>query len=137
VIRNAKIENLRYRGQPIELDITFAMGQAGPVQIEFCEQHDDKPSAYRDVCPKGQEGFHHMCAVTNDYGGEIAYYAGMGCEPAMEGKFGEMRFCYMYTRAQIGFMTEIIEAWEPVLATHRRVAEAAQNWDGSGPIRNL
>jgi hypothetical protein len=137
VLRHAQMQDLRYRGAPVEVDASFAMAQAGGVQIELVQQHNVGPSAYRDSVPPGQEGFHHACIVTDDYDAEMMHYAASGCVPAMEGRFGEMRFCYMDTRRLNGFMTEIIQDWEPVRAVHKRVAEAAVNWDGSDPIREL
>ncbi|GAB4142558.1 MAG: VOC family protein [Sphingomonadales bacterium] len=137
IMRHAQIEDLRYRGKPGQVDASFAMAQAGGIQIELCAQHNDGPSAYRDTFPKGQEGFHHMCSVTLDYDAEMAHFRALGFEPAMEGRFGEMRFSYLDTRKAFGFMTEVIEEWEPVRAVHQQVADAAQNWDGSDPIREL
>jgi hypothetical protein len=119
------MEDLRYRGAPVEVDASFAMAQAGGIQIELVEQHNVGPSAYRDSIPVGVEGFHHACIVTDDYSADMRHYADQGCVPAMEGRFGDMRFCYMDTRLLVGFMTEIIEDWEPVRLVHKRVAEAA------------
>jgi hypothetical protein len=137
VLRHARMEDLRHRGVPVEVDASFAMAQAGPIQIELVQQHNIGPSAYRDSIPAGQEGFHHACYVAQDYDAELRHFATQGCEPAMAGRFGEMQFCYMDTRRLVGFMTEIIEDWEPVRLVHRKVAEAAAGWDGSDPIREL
>lgn len=137
VIRNAKMDQLLYRGKEVFVDASFAMAQAGNIQIELCQQHNDAPSCYRDTFPTGGEGMHHMCVVARSYDDEIAHYRAQGFEPAMEGRFGEMRFAYMDTREPLGFMTEVIEDWEPVRTVHRQVAEAAKNWDGRDPIRTL
>jgi hypothetical protein len=137
IIRHAKMQDLRYRGRPVEVDASFAMAQAGGIQIELCAQHNEGPSCYRDMFAPGEEGFHHMCSVTHDYETELAHFASLGCPPAMEGRFGEMRFAYVDTRPLNGFMTEIIEDWEPVRLVHQQVADAARDWDGSDPIRLL
>lgn len=137
VLRHAQWENLRYRGQPATVDASFAMAQAGPVQIELCQQHNDARSCYRDAFEAGQEGFHHVATVTEDFDAEIARFADSGFDIAMDGTFGEMRFAYVDTRSIGGFMTEVISNWAPVNETHRMVAEAAMGWDGSDPIREL
>lgn len=137
VIRHAKMDELRYRGREVSVDASFAMAQADGIQIELCQQHNEAPSAYRDSFGPGQEGMHHMCVVARSYDDEMAHYRAMGFEPSMEGRFGQMRFSYVDTRAALGFMTEIIEDWEPVRAVHRQVAEAAKNWDGRDPVRLL
>jgi hypothetical protein len=137
VLRHGKMEDLRYRGRPVEVDASFAMAQAGAIQIELVQQHNVGPSAYRDTIPAGTEGFHHICIVTEDYPAEIKHYAEQGCIPAMDGRFGEMLFCYMDTCQQLGYMTEIIQKWEPVTKVHKMVADSAVGWDGKDPIRDL
>ena len=137
IIRHAKWENLRYRGQPVEVDASFAMAQAGPLQIELCAQHNVAPSCYRDMFQPGQEGFHHLAMVVDNYDVEIARLKDVGFEVAMEGTFGEMQFAYVDTRTVSGFMTEIVSNWGPVGDTHRMVADASIGWDGRDPVRDL
>jgi hypothetical protein len=137
VLRHAQWENLRYRGRPATVDASFAMAQAGPIQIELCQQHNDAPSCYRDVFPAGHQGFHHVATVTDDYEAEIARLSTAGFDIAMEGTFGEMKFAYVDTRAVAGFMTEVISNWAPVSESHRMIAEASFGWDGRDPLRDL
>ena len=40
--------------------------------IQFIQQHDNTPSIYRDMYALGQEGFHHVGLLVNDYEGEKA-----------------------------------------------------------------
>jgi hypothetical protein len=137
VLRHAQWENLRYRGRPAVVDASFAMAQAGPIQIELCQQHNEGPSCYRDAFSRGQEGFHHVATVTQDYDAEIARLADAGFSIAMDGTFGEMRFAYVDTRAVGGFMTEVLSNWGPVNDSHKMVAEASIGWDGANAIREL
>lgn len=137
VLRHAQWQNLRYRGQPATVDASFAMAQAGPIQIELCQQHNAAPSCYRDAFPEGKGGFHHVATVSHDYDAEIARLAAAGFEVAMDGTFGEMRFAYVDTRSVGGFMTEVLSNWGPVNDTHKMVAEASIGWDGSDPVREL
>ena len=137
ILRNAQWENLRYRGQSAVVDASFAMAQAGPIQIELCAQHNDAPSCYREGREPGWEGFHHVATVTDDYDAEIAHLAADGFGVVMDGTFGDMRFAYVDTRATGGFMTEVISNWGPVSDSHRMIAEASLDWDGRDPIREL
>jgi methylmalonyl-CoA/ethylmalonyl-CoA epimerase len=42
---HAGVENTRYRGEPMAIDFSGALAQAGPMQIELIQQHSDTPSA--------------------------------------------------------------------------------------------
>jgi hypothetical protein len=137
VISHARIENVRYRGGPAALDISAGLAQAGPVQIELIEQHNEGPSAYRDSFAKGQEGFHHVCSFTSDFDAEVRHYAELDCPIATQGSFGDMRYCYIDTRARVGHMTEVIEDRASIRAIFKMVADAAVGWDGKDPIRYL
>jgi len=87
--------------------------------------------------PKGQEGFHHLCMMTNDFDAELAHHRSEGSPAATQGAFGDMRFAYVDTRARLGHMTEIIEDRESIKAMFKVIADAAASWDGTDPIRYL
>jgi hypothetical protein len=82
VVRHHIAENFRYRGEPIEADVSYAFGQAGPAHIQFIAQHDDTPSIYREMYPKGQYGFHHIGLLIHDLEGEIKRFNEAGYETA-------------------------------------------------------
>lgn len=137
IIPHAKVEKVRYRGAPATLDMSVAIAQAGPVQVELIQQHSDAPSAYRDMYASGQEGFHHLCAMTTTYDAELDRYRSEGCVPVTEGAFGDMRFSYIDTRARLGHMTEIIEERDSIKSLFKIIADASVGWDGRDPIRHL
>ena len=70
-VENNKITDPKYRGMPNEVDFSTAISMAGEVQIELVEQHCENPSCYRDMFRKGQEGFHHIAVVCDDYWQEV------------------------------------------------------------------
>jgi len=137
IVPHAKVERVQYRGAPAILDFSAALAQAGPLQIELIQQHNDGPSAYRDTYPKGQEGFHHVCMMTNHFDAELERHRAEGSATATQGAFGDMRFAYVDTRARLGHMTEVIEDRVSIKAMFKVIADAAANWDGSDPIRHL
>ena len=134
------LDDVTHRGAPAELDISAALAFSGNVQIELIEQHNDGPSAYRDVVPKGEEGFHHICLYPDDYEGFIAKYEDMGCPIAGSGALtaNGTRFVYMDARERLNCMVELVDApggsgalWGPML-------EATDTWDGvTDPIRTI
>jgi Glyoxalase/Bleomycin resistance protein/Dioxygenase superfamily len=134
-VRHLEFENVLYRGQPTQLDISVALGFSGHLCIEFIEQHNDGPSAYRDVVPKGQSGFHHVLVYPDHYEAEIRRYEAHGFQEAGSAvlKSTGLRFAYMDTRPELGCMVELASKDTPALWAP--MIEAARNWDGqSNPI---
>jgi hypothetical protein len=131
-------ENARYRGQPAESpDITAAMAQAGEVQIELVCQNDDRRSVFRDLVPAGQTGFHHTALYCSDYDANLAAYTEAGAQVAFSGLMLGSRTCWVDTTAKLGFMVELIEANPVADSIFARFRAAAENWDGTDPLRKL
>lgn len=131
VQRHIKINEPRYRGKPGAVDFSVAIGQAGPVQIELVQQHDDKPSCYRDTVPFGREAMHHVAIVAEDYDAALASYLDQGFAEASGGLFGDVRFSYIDTSAALGHMTEIVEAKEALLRFFAKIKRDSETWDGN------
>ena len=136
--RDADYPEALYRGKPEPLAFKAALAQAGPVQIELIQQTSKGASAYRDMVPEGQSGFHHMCRIVQSVEEEIERLRARGIEMASEFRsVGGAKVAYADTRSELGCMLELVPA-EPVLINlFRDVAEAARNWDGTDPIRML
>lgn len=138
VLRHCQVSNTVYRGtQRVEVDFSVAIAQAGGVQVELIEQHNDAPSAYRDVYAPGQSGFHHTCVVVPDLEATLAHYAAHGAPVSIRGDFGNVRWAYVDTRPQLGVMTEVVGEHPDIRAFFKMIADAAVGWDGSNPIRTL
>ncbi|MEZ5736074.1 MAG: VOC family protein [Novosphingobium sp.] len=131
------LEEYSYRGERCSgLDFSVALAQSGGVQIELVQQHCDSPSAYRDTIAKGEQGFHHLAIYTPDYDAARSSYVGKGFASAVDGTFGNMRFAYIDTSAAIGCMVELIEEDPDQTEFFKRIAAAAEGWDGrSDPFR--
>ena len=130
------IEDLKYRGAPAQMDFSAAVAQAGNYQIELIRQGCNRASAYRDLFPPGKEGFHHFALFSADYDSEVESFLGRGLKVATEGRLGTVRYCYIDTAAELGFMIEIIEDNEPYRRVFAQIAAAATNWNGTRPIRS-
>lgn len=137
LIERPKITDLRHRGvaRP-EMDCSFALGQAGAVQVELIMQHDSGPSAYRDTVPAGGSGFHHVAAFC-DYDSEVTSYRELGFEIAQSGLAGGLRYCYVDTSPAIGCMVELLDEHAPMRELFAMVASASENWDGRDPLRRV
>jgi hypothetical protein len=137
VVQHVTLAEYDYHGAPARgLDFSVALAQSGGVQIELIEQHCDSPSAYRDTISRGTHGFHHLAIYTADYDSTRQRYLDQGFVAAVDGTFGNMRFSYIDTSKSIGCMVELVEEDPDQTDFFRRVAAAAQGWDGfTDPIR--
>jgi hypothetical protein len=100
-------DKFHYRGQDIEADVSYAFGYLGDMMIQFIQQHDDKPSIYRDMYKKGEEGFHHVATLVHDFEGEFKRWQDMGFESACRLYADEVDACYFDTRSVNGGFTEL------------------------------
>ena len=136
VLERPEVANPVYRGAPGEVAFSAALAQAGDVHIELIEQHCDSPSCYRDLIPKGQEGFHHVAVIVEDYEKEVARYEALGFPVASSGEFGPLKFCYVDTSPVMNCMVEVLEDLPFIHNYFARIREAAEGWDGARPIRD-
>ncbi len=130
VNRHISISDPVYRGNPEPVDFSTAIAQAGPIQIELVQQHDDQPSCYRDSVAPGAEAMHHVATMAEDFDAELARYTDQGFEIASSGSFAGVRFCYVDTRGAIGHMVEILEQGKAINAFFSAIRRAADDWDG-------
>lgn len=122
--------DFKYRGKKSTLDMSFALGQAGAIQIELIEVHSDNPSIYTDMYPKGSGGgFHHVAMFSKDFDAAVRTYEQKGFEAAMQGIFGTTPFAYMDTRSALGFMVELYPPSQQLLDLYKMVADASIGWD--------
>lgn len=131
VRRHIDLPSVSYRGQPARLDISAAYVQSGDIMVELVTQHDAAPSAFRDVFAPGQEGFHHVAVVPDDYDALVAHYARAGCPLVTELRTASGRgAAYVDARPLVGHFVEIYWPSEGLRRLYAEVAAAAANWDG-------
>lgn len=136
VNRRFALDSFIHRGQSVPLTLSSAFAQTGPIQIELIQQHSDSPSPYRDAFPNGG-GFHHLCALVEDYDAEVERFAALKAPVIAEGRLRSMRFAYVDARAQLGAMLEFAERTDAIVARFETVARAAIEWDGRNPVRSF
>lgn len=143
-LRRLSPESYRYRGKPSPPPcVTIALGNSGDVQIELIQQHDDRPSAYRDFLAAGREGLQHVSSWLSrlEYDATMKRLLAEGVVVAHEGVVPgvDVRFAYFATdTAAGGLMYEIADVMEPhAYPLMKMVAEAAIGWDGRDPVRDI
>ncbi len=128
-----QLSNPRHRGVPVKTDFSLALAQAGDVQLELVQQHDETPSVYRDLFRPGEEGFHHVAIIVPDVAAEVARLTALGFAQASSGRFGDADFAYVDTAPALGHMVEVLPDSETIRRFFGRVRRAAEEWDGKGP----
>jgi hypothetical protein len=129
--RHLCLDRVLYRGRPARLDFSAAYVQAGPIMIELVQQHDDEPSAFRDMFARGQHGLHHVAIVPDDYEACVAGFGGLGCPVVTEMHARAGRGAALVdTRALLGHMTEVYFPTSGLQRLYAEVAQAARQWDG-------
>ncbi len=106
-VRKQGTDEFSYRGTDIEAEVSYAFGYFGDMMIQFIEQHDEKPSIYRDMYARGEEGFHHIAYLVSDFAAERQRMIDAGYELATELKVDGVNAAYFDTRALNGIFTEI------------------------------
>jgi len=107
------------------------------MQIELIDQHDDRPSFIRDVVPSGATGLHHLGLYCKDYEADLAAYLASGAELLYDCRMMGARSCWLDTRQSLGLLVELVEANPVADAVFGQFRLAAQDWDGSDPVRIL
>ena len=131
VRRNIVLTDVHYRGAPSQLNISAAYVQAGAIQLELVTQHDDTPSAFRDMYAADQEGFHHCAVMPSDPDALVREYEAQGFAVATSLRTAAGRGAsYVDTRPLCGHMLEVYTLSESLTALYRDVAAAAETWDG-------
>lgn len=102
-----KTDRFDYRGTDHEADVSYAFGYLGNTQIQFIVQHDDTPSIYRDMFAAGEEGFHHVGCLVNDFEAEFDRLLSMGFDCATRLYADNVDAAYFDTRSVNGCFTEI------------------------------
>ncbi len=137
-VENQVADNYRYLGRPAETAVfSAAFAYLGDTQIELIVQHNDVASAYRVSYPKGAVGHHHLGADVDDYNQALEHYKSKGYSLIHEATYNGQPFCYLDTRAELGFMIELF-SWNAASKEFMKmVRDISQNWDGRDPYRAL
>jgi hypothetical protein len=138
-LENAPIRDFRYYGDSSDMQVSIALGNSGPLQIELIQQRNDSPSMYRDFLAAGREGLQHVAYWTRDFDDDFERIQKLGYEVGQSGHVGgaDGRFVYFATEAHPGTVIELSEVSGRKGKIFEMIAEAASSWDGSDPIRSI
>src|SRR6266404_4934764 len=138
-IDRVKTDYFRHRGKGYAMEMSVALANSGDLQIELIQQRNDAPSMYKEFLDSGREGLQHMSYWTRDYQGLYDRALSLGYKVGHEGQIGgeQGRFCYFDTEGHSGTVVEISDVSGGKGKFFTRVKQAAMDWDGSDPIRDV
>lgn len=139
VVEHAPTEDFVHRGQPGRIDFTFALAQAGTMQIELIVQHNDQPSTYREFLAATHQlgGLHHLAYWPQDM--DVAYRQAteeLGFELWSGGRIGPSGlFRYFLTQDHPGTVVEhanirggTLDFFAELTERNRRFDPATDDW---------
>jgi len=138
LLEHVPLASAKYRGKDGTFDHSSAYGQLGDIMIELIHQHDDTPSAIRDMYDARSPGLHHVAVFVDDVSTAIAQAEQQSYPCALDAKMADgFRFAMVDARRDRGHMIEFYTPEERLKGFYAFVADAAQNWDGKDPLRPL
>jgi hypothetical protein len=138
-IDDVPIFDYEYLGKPSPLKVHGAFSYTGPMQIELIELVGDTLSSYKDFLDAGNEGLHHLGFLTENFEVDLQRGLDAGLEVEQSGKAlnQEGKFTYFASQAHAGTVMELVAVTDANHQMFEIVQAAADNWDGSEPIRRL
>jgi hypothetical protein len=130
--------SVRDRGEPCETTLSLALSNSGDMQIELIYQHDDTPSIFTEFLAAHGPGYHQLAYWAEDFDATMKAVADEGWPVVWSGgeAFG-VRFAYVEPPNRPATVIEISELTEAQAASAKFIRDAAANWDGSDPIREM
>lgn len=138
LMEHIPLERASYRGVPAAFDHSSAYGQAGGLMVEFITQHNDGPSALRDLYAPYESGLHHVACFVPDLGAAVAAARDRGHAAALEARTATgVDFVMVDAVADLGHMIELYEASDALAKFYDYVRRKSVGWDGRDPVRRL
>ncbi len=134
----APITDFRYKGEPSPIEVSIALANSGPLQVELIQQRNDAPSLYQDFLAAGHEGLQHIAYWTASFDADRARALAAGYQIGHEGRTGAYGpFVYFLTESHPGTVVELSDVGGPKQRLFDIIAEAGRRWDGTDPIRDF
>ena len=138
-LERAPIKDFHYKGTSSDLEVSIALANAGPLQIELIQQRNDAPSMYRDFLNAGHEGLQHVAYWTQTFDQDLAQATDRGLQVGQSGYSGapDGRFVYFTAEGHPGTVIELSEISGAKGQLFRKIRERCAVWDGTNPIKRI
>lgn len=137
VRRNPVTSALGTDGATGSFDHSSAYGQWGHLQVELVEVHSAEPPDFAETVLAGNQ-IHHVAIMVSSFDDQQREFADGGWPALLTATTPNgNNFAFHDARAQLGHLVEIYEPRPTILALYRKVADAAVDWDGRDPVRDM
>lgn len=137
VLKNTRAEWQTCYGQESYPILDVALGHWGDMQIEVIRQTSPEKSVYKDWRDAGREGIHHTCIIVDDLDAAKRECEAIGAPIVIEGRVGATEWFYADTGGGPGSLLEVIRYPPGSEGLMTMIREAARNWDGKDPVRQI
>ena len=131
------VSDVMYRGRPARFDHSSAYGQWGNIMVELVQDHDTAPSVVRERYAADESGLHHLAFLVDDLDIATTHLGTLGFDVAMTARSSTTRFYFVDAVDELGHMIELYQRSDHLLQFYAMVREAACDWDGTDPVRDL
>ncbi len=127
-----------YRGEPCEITLSLAFANSGEMQIELIQQMDASPSIFTEFLASHGPGLHQLAYWATDFAATMDAIERAGWPVVWSGGEGYgVRFAYVEPPNAPAAVIEISELTEATAANAVFIHDAAAEWDGTNPVRDL
>jgi len=134
-VDSSTMEGFTYRGGAGVLRMKVAWAQSKEGQIELIEVTSSEANVYHDLVAENRTAFHHIGVWSDDYLSDKAWLSER-FENVMD--MGQSNnICYFDTSEHNGAMLELIERNDGIVGLFSMIAQAAEAWDGTRPLRTM
>lgn len=130
VLSHIPLAQCRVHGQAATFDHSSAYGQWGSVMVELVQEHTPPL-----VAPGS--GLHHVAFMVPDLVDAMHHGAQQGWHEVLWAATATGQQFAFASAPELGHLVEMYEPSPRLLGFYARIAEAAQGWDGSDPVRAL
>jgi len=137
VIRGLPMQAL-YRGELCQITLSLALSNSGELQVELIQQLDATPSIFTEFLASHGHGYHQLAYWAEDFDATMKAVVDAGWPVVWSGGEGfGVRFAYVEPPNSPATVIEISELTDGQVASAKFIRDAAANWDGSDPIREM
>lgn len=133
--RHIEFDELRFRGSDCIFDHSSALGQWGEVMVELSELHELAPAEFERAF-RGNGDVAHVSYIVDDAEAESARLQAAGMPAFLYARQGPIAITF-HESPLLGHAIEIHRHGEVIDGMFALVRQAAQDWDGSEPLREF
>ena len=135
-IEHMRFDEVTYLDAPAAFDHSSAFGSWGPILVQRTVVHDARPDGLRRALDGDGAGIGHVAWLADSLEQETQRLETAGLRRFHTGRTGPASAAW-FNGPGLGHHVEVLQRSEPLLAFYARVRAAAQDWDGSDPIRHV